>query len=46
MMEKKSGADQTKDFTLFNNHVYNYDSDCGEIPENFLVSEVDILLGT
>ena len=43
---KKEGADQTKNFTLFNNHVYNYDSDCGEIPENFLVSDVDILLGT
>ena len=43
---KTTGADQTKDFTLFNNHVYNYDSDCGEIPESFLVSEVDILLGT
>ena len=43
---KKEGYDQTKNFTLFNNHVYNYDSDCGQIPESFLISEVDVLLGT
>lgn len=46
MMVKKEGYDQTKNFTLFNNHVYNYDSDYGQIPESFLISEVDLLLGT